>query len=62
MAKLTAVLMTLIGVLYLLPLLTIDIGANLSAWLIALSFLAIGLTKLSRNYGKMAAPMMKKRR
>mgnify|MGYP001559654527 FL=1 len=52
MAKLTAWLVTLIGVLYLLPLLTIDIGANLSMWLIALSFLVIGIGKLMRNYKK----------
>lgn len=52
MAKITAWLMTLIGVLYVLPLITADIGAQLSAWLIALSFLVIGITKLARNYKK----------
>ena len=52
MAKITAWLMTLIGVLYVLPLITIDIGAQLSAWLIALSFLVIGIAKLMRNYKK----------
>lgn len=50
MAKLTAWLVTLVGVLYLLPLVSVDIGATLSAWLVALSFLAIGIGKLVRNY------------
>lgn len=50
MAKTTAWLVTLIGVLYLLPLIGVDIGVDLSMWLIALSFLAIGVTKLMRNY------------
>jgi len=50
MAKLTAWLVTLIGVLYLLPLIGVDIGATLSMWLVALSFLVIGIGKLMRNY------------
>lgn len=52
MAKLTAWLVTLIGLLYLLPLVNIDIGATLSAWLVALAFLVIGIGKLVRNYSK----------
>ena len=52
MAKLTAWLVTLIGAVYTLPLLGVDIGANLSAWLIAISFLVIGISKLTRNYSK----------
>jgi len=52
MAKLSAWLVTLIGVLYLLPLLGMDIGANLSAWLVALAFFVMGIGKLMRNYGK----------
>ena len=52
MAKITAWLVTLIGVLYLLPLLSLDIGATLTNWLIALSFLVIGIAKLMRNYKK----------
>jgi hypothetical protein len=52
MAKLTAWLVTLIGVLYLLPLININIGVMISAWLIALSFLIIGIGKLVRNYSK----------
>ena len=50
MAKLSAWLVTLIGVLYLLPLLGVDIGSTLSMWLIALAFLVMGVGKLMRNY------------
>ena len=50
MAKLTAWLVALIGVLYTLPLLGLDIGAQITTWLVALSFLAIGIGKLVRNY------------
>lgn len=52
MAKLTAWLVTLVGVLLLLPLIGLDIGAGLSAWLIALAWLVVGIGKLMRNYGK----------
>jgi hypothetical protein len=51
MAKLSAWLVTLIGVLWLLPLLNLDIGVTLSSWLIGLSFLVMGIGKLMRNYG-----------
>jgi len=50
MAKLTAWLVTLIGVLLVLPLISVDIGATLSSWLVALSVLIIGIAKLTRNY------------
>ena len=50
MAKTTAWLVTLIGILYVLPLLGLNIGTDISNWLIALSFLIIGITKLIRNY------------
>lgn len=50
MAKTTAWLTTLIGVLWLLPLINVNLSATLSNWLIALSFLIIGITKLIRNY------------
>ncbi len=50
MAKLTAWLVTLVGVLLLLPLIGVDIGMALSAWLIALAWLAVGIGKLVRNY------------
>lgn len=50
MAKLTAWLVTLIGVVYLLPLISINIGDMLSQWIVALSFLIIGIGKLMRNY------------
>lgn len=50
MAKITAWLMTIWGVLLVLPLLGVDIGATLNSWLIALIVLIIGITKLVRNY------------
>ena len=50
MAKLSAWLVTLIGVLYLLPLIGVDIGATFSMWLVALAFLVTGIGKLMRNY------------
>ncbi len=55
MAKLTAWLATLVGVLWLL---TLIIGSGWSltsgwvSWVIGLSFLVIGIGKLTRNYGK----------
>ena len=52
MAKLTAWLVTLVGVLLLLPLIKVDIGADLSAWLIALAWLVVGVGKLVRNYNR----------
>lgn len=56
MAKTTAWLVTLIGVLLLLPLIGVtQLGTpteGISAWLIALAFLIIGITKLVRNYSK----------
>ena len=45
MAKLSAWLVTLIGVLWLLPLLGLDIGATVSSWLIGLAFLVMGVGK-----------------
>ena len=56
MAKTTAWLVTLVGVVLLLPLLGVDIGAERSAWLIALAWFVVGITKLARNY-----KMMKKK-
>ncbi len=51
--KITAWLLTLVGVLWLLPLLGVSvISSAISSWLIGLSFLAIGVTKLMRAYGK----------
>ena len=54
MAKLSAWLVTLIGVLYLLPLLGVDTGgaSGWGMWLIALAFIVMGIGKLMRNYGK----------
>ena len=54
MAKLTAWLVTAIGILLLLPLIGIGLdsllGFPVTAWLIALGVLAIGISKLMRNY------------
>jgi hypothetical protein len=50
MAKLTAWLVTLIGVLMVLPLLGVTALATLSTWLVPLSVLVIGIGKLMRNY------------
>lgn len=54
MAKLTAWLVTIIGVLLVLPLIGIDLNAlilpALTNWLIALGVLVIGIGKLKRNY------------
>ena len=50
MAKTTAWLVTLIGILLVLPLISVTIPATLNAWLIALAVLVIGIMKLKRNY------------
>lgn len=52
MAKLTAWLVTLVGVVLVLPLLGLDIGITISAWIIALAWIVVGVGKLMRNYGK----------
>ncbi len=51
MAKTTAWLVTLIGLIYTLKVAGLSfVTAPVFDWLIALSFLAIGITKLIRNY------------
>ena len=50
MAKLTAWVVTILGVLLLLPLLVLDIGTAVNNWLIAIGVLVIGIGKLIRNY------------
>lgn len=50
MAKLTAWVVTILGVLLLLPLIGIDIGATLNSWLLVIGVLVIGISKLIRNY------------
>jgi hypothetical protein len=55
MAKTTAWLVTLLGILLVLAapgLGIIDLTDAWVAWIIALAVLAIGLTKLARNYSK----------
>ena len=53
MAKLTAWLMALVGVLWLLDVADLwgTVTAETSGWLVGLAFLVIGITKLMRNYG-----------
>lgn len=50
MAKLTAWLVTLVGILLVLPLIQVTIPATVNNWLIALAVLIIGVAKLVRNY------------
>jgi hypothetical protein len=54
MAKLTAWVVTLVGVLLVLPLVGVTALDAVSKWLIPLGVLAIGVGKLMRNY-KMGA-------
>lgn len=55
MAKLTAWLVTLVGVLLVLPLLGVTALDNVSEWLVPIAVLLIGLGKLVRNYNLMKA-------
>ncbi|HLD97779.1 MAG TPA: hypothetical protein VI815_00465 [Candidatus Nanoarchaeia archaeon] len=54
MAKITAWLVTVLGILLLLPLIGVNqIGTatdGILGWLVALVVLVVGLTKLARNY------------
>lgn len=50
MAKLTAWLVTIIGVLLVLQVLGVSLGAKLDAWLIPIGVLVVGIGKLMRNY------------
>ena len=52
MAKLTAWLVTLIGILLVLPLIGVSQLDALSAWIVPLALLVIGISKLMRNYSK----------
>lgn len=52
MAKLTAWLVTLIGVLLILPALGVALPAWIGTWIVPLAVLAIGVSKLIRNYKK----------
>jgi hypothetical protein len=52
MAKLTAWLVMLIGILLVLPLLGVTALDALSAWIVPLAVLVIGIGKLMRNYSK----------
>lgn len=52
MAKTTAWIVTIIGILLVLPLLGINQLTAYNDWLIALGVLVIGISKLVRNYSK----------
>ena len=51
MAKLTAWLVTLIGILLLLPILGVSTG-SWGDWIIGAAVLVVGVGKLVRNYSK----------
>lgn len=50
MAKLTAWLVTIIGILLVLPLIGVLALESIAAWVIPLAVLVIGIGKLMRNY------------
>ena len=51
MAKLTAWLVTLVGVLLVLPLIGVtQLSGLIQDWIIALAVLVVGVAKLVRNY------------
>lgn len=50
MAKLTAWLVTLIGIVLVLPLIGVSALAGIQNWVIALAVLVVGIGKLMRNY------------
>ena len=53
MAKLTAWLVTIIGILLVLPLIGVTQLDAISKWLIPLAVLIVGIGKLMRNYQAM---------
>ena len=52
MAKLTAWLITIIGILLVLPLLGVSQLDAIARWIVPLAILVIGISKLMRNYQK----------
>ena len=50
MAKLTAWLVTILGIILILPLIGVDALSGYQDWLIAIGVLVIGIGKLVRNY------------
>lgn len=54
MAKLSAWLVTLIGVLWIADVANVwgSVADGVSGWIVALAFLVMGIGKLMRNYGK----------
>ncbi|GIU68490.1 MAG: hypothetical protein KatS3mg001_340 [Candidatus Pacearchaeota archaeon] len=51
MAKLSAWMVTIIGVFWILPLLGVSTG-TFGNWVIGLAFLVMGIGKLVRNYSR----------
>lgn len=52
MAKVTAICVTIIGILLALTALEISLGAIVDKWAIPVLVLIVGITKLIRNYSK----------
>jgi len=52
MDKLTSILIMIIGILLILPLVNVNIPANINNWLIALAVLIIGIAKLINSFKK----------
>ena len=50
MAKLTAWVVTILGIILLLPLIGVSALAGVQDWLIAIGVLVVGIGKLMRNY------------
>jgi len=50
MDKLTAILVTIVGILLILPLLGVDIGVSITDWIVALAVLIIGIPALIKSF------------
>ena len=60
MAKLTAWVVTIIGLLLVLRAAGVSLGALLDTWLIPVGVLVVGVGKLVRNYSYKPAPARKR--
>ena len=49
MEKISAWLFLLIAVLGLLPLITVEIGAGLTSWLVTIAFAVIAITEIAKG-------------
>ncbi len=52
MAKITAWLVTIIGIIMILPAFKVTLPAWIGTWITPILVLIIGITKLFRNYSK----------